>query len=93
MTDDRPHLEARGAIEALRSGVPNRTAIRLLGERDGALVDSFSLRSGAAPRASNMGGKRRELSSGADSGPGSRTCSASCGSAPCNGTSSSASCR
>ena len=41
MTDERPHIEARGAIEALRSGVPNRTAIRLLGERDGALVDSF----------------------------------------------------
>jgi hypothetical protein len=41
MMDDDPDIEARGAIEALRSGVPNRTAIRLLGERDGALVDSF----------------------------------------------------
>ncbi len=39
--DDRPAIEARGAIEALRAGVPNRAAIRLLGERDGALVNSF----------------------------------------------------
>ena len=39
--DDHPDIAARGAIEALRSGVPNRTAIRLLGERDGALIDSF----------------------------------------------------
>jgi BREX system ATP-binding protein BrxC/D len=41
MTDDRPTIEARGAIEALRAGVPNRAAIRLLGERDGALANSF----------------------------------------------------
>ncbi len=39
--DDHPDIAARGAIEALRSGVPNRTAIRLLGERDGALINSF----------------------------------------------------
>ncbi len=39
--DDRPQIEARGAIEALRAGVPNRAAIRLLGERDGGLVNSF----------------------------------------------------
>ena len=38
---DHPPIEARGAIEALRAGVPNRAAIRLLGERDGALVNSF----------------------------------------------------
>ena len=41
MIDDRPTIEARGAIEALRAGVPNRAAIRVLGERDGALVNSF----------------------------------------------------
>jgi BREX system ATP-binding protein BrxC/D len=41
MMDGHPHLEARSAIEALRSGVPNRTAIRFLGERDAWLVDSF----------------------------------------------------
>ena len=39
--DDRLQIEARGAIEALRAGVPNRAAIRLLGERDGGLVNSF----------------------------------------------------
>jgi hypothetical protein len=38
---DYPPIEGRGAIEALRAGVPNRAAIRLLGERDGALVNSF----------------------------------------------------
>ncbi len=38
---DYPPIEARGAIEALRAGVPNRAAIRLLGERDSALVNSF----------------------------------------------------
>jgi len=38
---DRPPIEARGAIEALRAGVPNRAAIRQLGERDGGLVNSF----------------------------------------------------
>ncbi|MBV8106129.1 MAG: DUF2791 family P-loop domain-containing protein [Hyphomicrobiales bacterium] len=38
---DHPSIERRGAIEALRAGVPNRAAIRLLGERDGALVNSF----------------------------------------------------
>lgn len=38
---DRPRIEARGAIEALRAGVPNRAAIRFLGERDGALLNSF----------------------------------------------------
>ncbi len=38
---DHPPIAARGAIEALRAGVPNRAAIRLLGERDGALVNSF----------------------------------------------------
>ncbi len=41
MTDDHPPIAARSAIEALRAGVPNRAAIRLLGERDGALVKSF----------------------------------------------------
>jgi hypothetical protein len=41
MMDERPSIEARGAIEALRAGVPNRTAIRLLGERDRALVNGF----------------------------------------------------
>ena len=39
--EDRLPIETRGAIEALRAGVPNRAAIRLLGERDGALVNSF----------------------------------------------------
>ena len=39
--DDHPPITARGAIETLRAGVPNRAAIRLLGERDGALVNSF----------------------------------------------------
>ncbi|HXZ17849.1 MAG TPA: BREX system ATP-binding domain-containing protein [Roseiarcus sp.] len=39
--DDRSQVMARGAIEALRAGVPNRAAIRLLGERGGALVNSF----------------------------------------------------
>ena len=39
--DDRLQIETRGAIEALRAGVPNRAAIRLLGERDGGLVNSF----------------------------------------------------
>jgi hypothetical protein len=39
--EERPSVGARGAIEALRAGVPNRAAIRLLGERDGALVNSF----------------------------------------------------
>ena len=39
--DDHPPIAARGAIEALRAGVPNRAAIRLLGERDGALGNSF----------------------------------------------------
>jgi len=38
---DRPPIEARGAIEALRAGVPNRAAIRQLGERDGGPVNSF----------------------------------------------------
>jgi P-loop Domain of unknown function (DUF2791) len=38
---DRPLIEARGAIEALRAGVPNRAAIRLLKEQNGALVNSF----------------------------------------------------
>ena len=38
---DHPPLEGRGAIEALRAGVPNRAAIRFLGERDGALLNSF----------------------------------------------------
>ena len=38
---DHPPIEGRGAIEALRAGVPNRAAIRFLGERDGALVNSF----------------------------------------------------
>jgi hypothetical protein len=41
MTDARSPIEARGAIEALRAGVPNRAAIRLLGERDGGLVNDF----------------------------------------------------
>jgi hypothetical protein len=41
MMEERPSIAARGAIEALRAGVPNRAAIRLLGERDGALVNSF----------------------------------------------------
>src|SRR5271157_3751853 len=41
MTDNSPTIEARGAIEALRAGVPNRAAIRLLGERDGTAVNSF----------------------------------------------------
>src|SRR5271166_3878673 len=41
MMGDHPSIAARGAIEALRAGVPNRAAIRLLGERDGALVNSF----------------------------------------------------
>ena len=41
MTGDHPPIGARGAIEALRAGVPNRAAIRLLGERDGALANSF----------------------------------------------------
>src|SRR5271166_1307101 len=41
MMGDHPPIEARGAIEALRAGVPNRAAIRLLGERDGALVNPF----------------------------------------------------
>lgn len=41
MTGEHPPIAARGAIEALRAGVPNRAAIRLLGERDGALVNSF----------------------------------------------------
>jgi hypothetical protein len=39
--EDRPPNETRGAIEALRAGVPNRAAIRFLGERDGVLVNSF----------------------------------------------------
>ena len=39
--EDRLQIETRGAIEALRAGVPNRAAIRLLGERDGGLVNSF----------------------------------------------------
>jgi len=39
--DKSPTIEARGAIEALRAGVPNRAAIRLLGERDGTVVHSF----------------------------------------------------
>ena len=39
--EDHPPIAARGAIEALRAGVPNRAAIRLLGERDGALGNSF----------------------------------------------------
>ncbi|HEX5313742.1 MAG TPA: BREX system ATP-binding domain-containing protein [Gammaproteobacteria bacterium] len=38
---NRPPIEARGAIEALRAGVPNRAAIRQLGEKDGGLVNSF----------------------------------------------------
>jgi hypothetical protein len=41
MMEERPPIEARSAIEALRAGVPNRTAIRLLRERDGALVNTF----------------------------------------------------
>jgi P-loop Domain of unknown function (DUF2791) len=41
MMDNLPTIEARGAIEALRAGVPNRAAIRLLGERDGTAVNSF----------------------------------------------------
>src|SRR5271166_4147455 len=41
MMGDHPPIEARGAIEALRAGVPNRAAIRLLGERDGVVVNSF----------------------------------------------------
>lgn len=40
MKDRRP-AEARSAIEALRAGVPNRAAIRRLGERDGGLVNAF----------------------------------------------------
>ncbi len=39
--DDRATIEARGAIEALRAGVPSRAAIRLLGERDGGLFNPF----------------------------------------------------
>jgi hypothetical protein len=38
---DRLPIEARGAIEALRAGVPNRAAVRQLGERDGGLVNPF----------------------------------------------------
>ena len=34
-------IEARSAIEALRAGVPNRAAIRQLGERDGGLLNPF----------------------------------------------------
>src|SRR5271157_1218866 len=41
MMEKRSPIEARGAIEALRAGVPNRAAISSLGERDGALVNSF----------------------------------------------------
>src|SRR5271154_446467 len=41
MMDDLSRIETRGAIEALRAGVPNRAAIRLLGERDGASVNFF----------------------------------------------------
>jgi len=41
MTSCHAPIEMRGAIEALRAGVPNRAAIRLLGERDGALVKPF----------------------------------------------------
>jgi hypothetical protein len=39
--DELPQVAARGAIEALRAGVPNRAAIRLLGEHNGALVNPF----------------------------------------------------
>ncbi len=38
---DRPPIETRGAIEALRAGVPNRAAIRLLGERDSGSANFF----------------------------------------------------
>lgn len=41
MMDELPQVAARGAIEALRAGVPNRAAIRLLGEHNGALVNPF----------------------------------------------------
>ena len=39
--DEVPQVAARGAVEALRAGVPNRAAIRLLGEHNGALVNPF----------------------------------------------------
>ncbi len=39
--DEVSQVAARGAIEALRAGVPNRAAIRLLGEHNGALVNPF----------------------------------------------------
>ncbi len=39
--DEVPQVAARGAVEALRAGVPNRAAIRLLGEHNGALVNLF----------------------------------------------------
>ena len=39
--DELPQVAARGAVEALRAGVPNRAAIRLLGEHNGALVNPF----------------------------------------------------
>jgi hypothetical protein len=41
LRNDRLQIETRGAVEALRAGVPNRAAIRLLGERDGGLVNPF----------------------------------------------------
>ena len=92
--DDHPPIEARGAIEALRAGVPNRAAIRLLGERDGALVNSFldfarALRSRDSTRAASRG----KSSSGAVSARANRICSATCASSRWNGISSSASCR
>lgn len=40
MTSER-HLEARSAIEALRAGVPNRSAIRLLASKESALAQDF----------------------------------------------------
>lgn len=38
---DMPYSEERMAIEALRAGVPNRSAVRLLGATDRALCDRF----------------------------------------------------
>ena len=52
---DHPPVEARGAIEALRAGVPNRAAIRLLGERDGVLVNAYLDSLGRCPQSLDQG--------------------------------------
>ncbi len=53
--DEFPQVAARGAIEALRAGVPNRAAIRLLGEHNGALVNPFLDSLGRCAQALELG--------------------------------------